>query len=692
MELVKAFTRIYDFITLPVYSLFAHDHSPKPGPIQAVRGQDNDTWTRLESDNLPEIYEDYESIAHLVLDSNNKYPDQNVYGFRKLLRKQKTTGNKPPLKLLAPEYTWIKHRELRTRIDRLVGGLIRIGVQPKHRVAIFMETRLEWILLAEALFRMNTTIATLYATLGEEGIIHAINEIECTHIITSNDLLPKLKHLKQKIPLMQKVIVVRDVIDDKPEEIAVNKIDGCNLILMEELECPSSDFDISSIRMPMSQDIAVIMYTSGSTGIPKGVQLTHQNLINTMRSSLESARSVDFSKKKRYLAYLPLAHIFEFLMSQAYMPLGVEVGLGSPYTLITNCPSLLPGCEPDVKVFKPNIMAVVPLVLDRVRKAVDSQLMKKGAFATNLFHFALDYKKGWNESGYRTPLVDKLVVKKVRDQFGGCLEVVICGGAHLSPETQTFAMQTLGAHLMIGYGATETAGVGAITMLGDRVTGTVGPPQPLTHIKLVDWQEGGYLVSDEPHPRGEIWVKSKSISPGYFKRDDETAESFERDPDGCNWFKTGDIGLFLPNGTLRIIDRRKYLVKIPNGEYISPGKIEAELKGCPVVDNICLFADPYKNYTVVLVIPNIAELQSLTGLDEPLEVLCSRKEVTDLVLNQIQRWGEKAQLEKYEIPRRAHLVSETWTPDSGLVTAALKIRRQQVRQVYGKELCRMFSE
>ena len=336
-------------------------------------------------------------------------------------------------------------------------------------------------------------------------------------------------------------------------------------------------------------------------------------------------------------------------------------------------------------------MAAVPLMLDRVRKTVEAKFLKRGAFARNLFEYALEYKMNWNKSGFKTPAIDQLILKKIRKQFGGKLKIICAGGAQLAPETQTFTQNTLGVSVIVVYGSTETSGAGTLMNYGDREVGTVGPPLYGSSIKLVDWEDGGYLTSDQPNPRGEIWIKSRGVSSGYFERDEQTLESFERDPsDGLYWFKTGDIGEFQENGCLRIIDRKKFLVKLATGEYVSPGRVEAELKCCPVVDNMCLFADAARSKTVAVVIPNLSALHSMTGTTAPLESLCADARVTEAVLQEMASWGARSGLHKFEVPSRIHLVSDSWTPDSGLVTAALKIRRQQVRDFYKDIIDRLF--
>ena len=244
------------------------------------------------------------------------------------------------------------------------------------------------------------------------------------------------------------------------------------------------------------------------------------------------------------------------------------------------------------------------------------------------------------------------------------MEHFVCGGAPISQETLDFAKTFLGVTCYNGYGATETCAIASVTQKAETTRATCGCPQPGVQIKLTDWEEGGYRVTDKPNPRGEIIIKSKANSSGYFKRDDLTKESFVQDPDGSYWFITGDIGEILPNGAIRIVDRKKDLVKLQMGEYISLGKVEAELKCCPFVENICVLANGNYNYTIAIIAPNPVALKAFAKVaklkDCSLEELCSNADVMNAVIKEIAVFGKSAGLSKFEIPSKIKLASQTW--------------------------------
>lgn len=214
-------------------------------------------------------------------------------------------------------------------------------------------------------------------------------------------------------------------------------------------------------------------------------------------------------------------------------------------------------------------------------------------------------------------------------------------------------------------------------------------------VKLINWEEGNYRVTNKPNPQGEIIIGGDNVAIGYYKHPDLTAESFFEE-DGKRWFKTGDIGEFLPDGNLKVIDRKKDLVKLQHGEYISLGKVEAILKTCPFVDNICVFADSFRLSCVALISPNekaLVDLAALIGIKTTdYEKICADTRLVKHIYDELVVCAQQSGLIKFEIPSAISLCTEPWTPDSDLVTAAFKIRRKQIYAHYQSEIEMMYKK
>ncbi|XP_023228160.1 long-chain-fatty-acid--CoA ligase 3-like [Centruroides sculpturatus] len=237
----------------------------------------------------------------------------------------------------------------------------------------------------------------------------------------------------------------------------------------------------------------------------------------------------------------------------------------------------------------------------------------------------------------------------------------------------------------------------------DDLPGRVGTPLSSCYIKLVNWEEGNYHVTDKPNPRGEIVVGGDCVSAGYYKNEAMTKEYY-REEDGIRWFYTGDIGEVFPDGAIKIIGinflkiihyRKKDLLKLQFGEYISLGKVETELKTCPLVDNICVYGNSFQTYLVALVVPNKRQLRTLAkelGKEQlNFNELCQDYAITSAVEKAVKEYGIKCRLQKVEIPTKIKLCKEEWHPDTGLVTAAFKLRRNIIQQFYQRYIDEMYG-
>ncbi|CAG2118634.1 unnamed protein product, partial [Medioppia subpectinata] len=372
---------------------------------------------------------------------------------------------------------------------------------------------------------------------------------------------------------------------------------------------------------------------------------------------------------------------------------GLSVGFASIQTLTDKSTGLKKGIKGDLTTLRPTIMTAVPLILDRIQNAIESTI-NKSRFARIFFAIFFSQKKFWSYYGLDTPLINLIFCRKFKAALGGRVKIIACGGAPLSPETHQFIRNCFDLKLLQGYGLTETSASATIMSLDDTSVGFVGQPLDGIQIKLIDWEEGNYKVTDKPNPRGEIVIGGHNVTNGYYKNETLTKESYKEE-NGVKWFLTGDIGEMFPNGSLKIIDRKKDIIKLSTGEYISLAKIEAELKKCPFIANVCVYGDSSKEYVIAFIIPNASHLKSLadklskSGLS--FKELCNDSEITAGVLQSIRQIAKHSKLHKVEIPNKIKLCSEEWLPENNLVTSALKLRRKNIQDFYQKDIHLMYG-
>ncbi|XP_078064966.1 long-chain-fatty-acid--CoA ligase 3a isoform X1 [Mustelus asterias] len=593
-------------------------------------------------------------------------------------------------KLILGNYKWLTYNEVYRRVAHFGSGLAMLGQRPKANIAIFCETRAEWMIAAQSCFMYNFPLVTLYATLGGQAIAHGLNETEVTHIITSKKLLQtKLKEILLNVPKLQHIIIVDDkptAWSEYPRGIMVH-----NMAAVEALGAKPENLNRVRTK-PTSLDIAVIMYTSGSTGLPKGVMISHSNLIAGIAGMC--SRVPDLGPKDTYIGYLPLAHVLELSAETLCMACGCCIGYSSPQTLADQSAKIKKGSKGDTTVLKPTLLAAVPEIMDRIYKNIVTKIEDMSSIQRTLFVVAYNYKMEQISIGCSTPFCDWLIFRKIRSLLGGKTRLILCGGAPLSPSTQTFMNICFCCPVGQGYGLTETCGAGTISDVFDYTTGRVGAPLPCCEITLKNWEEGGYTVYDKPHARGEILIGGPNVTLGYFKNKSKTLEDYFVDKNGQAWFCTGDIGEFQDDGCLKVIDRKKDLVKLQAGEYVALGKVESALKNSPLIDNICAYANSDQSYVICFVVPNQKQLLALAqqkGIIGTWNDICNRPEMEKEVLREITDAAAIARLEKFEIPLKVRLSPEPWTPETGLVTDAFKLKRKELKTHYLADIERMYG-
>lgn len=656
-----------------------------------VKGLPNGEPYPLES-RLQPVFETHDvyTLPAALAYAAEQYGSRPCMATRKLIQRERKENNGKILeKLQLGDYTWKTYSEVQDMATATGVGLRSMGLQHGERVVIFAETRVEWFVAAMGCLQQRLTVATLYTTLSDSGIVHGINETQVTTLFTSFELLPRILRILPECPNVKNVIIMEDQLEGIGD---ISKFpSGVNCIPFKQLIQPP-ETPIATSTSPEAEDIAILMYTSGSTGTPKGVELTHTNIL---ASVIGYSCQMSVGTDDRYLAFLPLAHIMELATEVSIISLGAQIFYSSPLTLTTASPKIAKGTEGDAKVAKPTVMNAVPLILDRIIKGVMGKVEKAGVIAYNLFRLSVYFKFWLDYIPLSDMFLNTIMFNKVKAELGGELKALVVGGAPLCPETHHKIRAIFGVTLQVGYGSTETASTVTGMNEDDFITGQCGGPNHGVLMRLIDWEEGNYRLSDKPYPRGEIVVAGPSIAKGYFNLPDITQDAFVTMYEK-RCFLTGDIGEIDDKGCLKIIDRKNDLVKLKHGEYVSLGNAESKLKTAPFVENICVFADSTKGATVAVVVPAPGRLDKVAekvGINNAVDnnALCEDERVKAQVLKEINAHGKKTGLSRWEIPAAISLTLEPWTPDSGLVTAALKLRRKQLKDFYESLILDMYA-
>lgn len=412
-------------------------------------------------------------------------------------------------------------------------------------------------------------IATAYDTLGEEGLKHSLVQTKAKAIFCDPHLLKTLVNPLKEAKDIKFVIYNSD---GEVKEEHINKLkstyDYLTILSFEELRQLGENNPVDPVP-PAADDLCCIMYTSGSTGAPKGVLIKHSAVIASI-AGVTTIIGQYIGPGDKMLTYLPQAHILEFVFENACLYWGGTMGYGSPKTLSDTS---VRHCKGDIREFKPTILVGVPAVWESVKKGIIAKVNQSSVVVKNLFWTALAAKSFLMSTGLPgTAILDSIVFKKIKDATGGQLRVCMNGGGPIARDTQRFISLAI-TPMISGYGLTETTAMGALNDPMHWTDTALGDIPSSVEVKLVDFSDAGYFASSNP-PQGEVCIRGPPVFQGYFENEEETKEALTKD----GWFKTGDIGEFNKDGHLRIIDRKKNLVKTLNGEYIA---LEKVCHSCP---------------------------------------------------------------------------------------------------------------
>ena len=547
-------------------------------------------------------------------------------------------------------------------------------------------------------------IATAYDTLGEEGLKHSLVQTRAKAIYCDLKLLPTL------VNPLKEAKEIKHVIYNSGGEVNQEHIDRLKstfayltVISFEELRQLGEKNPVDPVP-PSPEDLCCIMYTSGSTGVPKGVPIKHKAVLAAI-AGVTTIIGQYIGPGDKLLTYLPLAHILEFVFENACLYWGGTMGYGNPKTLAE---ASMRNCKGDIREFKPTILVGVPAVWESVKKGILAKVNQGSVVLRSVFWGALATKSFLLSTGLPgSAVLDALVFKKIRDATGGELRVCMNGAGPIAQDTAHFISMAI-TPMLGGYGLTETSCMGALMDPMHWTIDAVGDIPSSIEIKLVDFPDAGYITEKAP-PQGEVWIRGDPVMDGYFENEKETSEAMTND----GWFKTGDIGEFDKNGQLRIIDRKKNLVKTLNGEYIALEKLEATYRSNPTVGNICVYADSNKSKPIAIIVPaepaliKVAQKNGIEG--HGIEDLSHNKKLNAIVLKDLQETGKTLGLQGIEIIEGLVMADEEWNPANvsalmsvsvgkmlidilqNMTTAAQKINRKailakfqkQVKEAYG---------
>ncbi len=581
-----------------------------------------------------------------------------------ILDNLKKTSTKEDILCAKVNKKWVKYStaDFVTNANYVSSALLHLGLQSGENLAIMASNMPEWNFVDYGSQQVAMPSAPIFPTISSEDLKYILNHCEAKIIfISEKSTYAKLVAMEDQLPHLKYVFSFTAIEGVKPfsEFLELGK-QNLNQAKVEEIKAKVKE-----------DDLLTLLYTSGTTGQPKGVMITHKNLVSNVMICKNIAPFVD---RWRALSFLPLNHVYERFLNTLYLYHNVSIYYAENFeTIGDNCREL-----------HPEIFVAVPRVLERVLEKIIAAGEKLGGFKKTIFEWSLRLAERYELDGangawyeFQRKICDIMVYSKWRAAVGGKLEVIVSGGAALNPRIERiFACADI--KLLQGYGLTETCVVVAVNRLGkgNMMFGTVG--------KVVENSEVKIAEED-----GEILMKGPSLMKGYYKNPEATAEAI----DAQGWFHTGDIGKFIDGKFLKITDRKKEIFKSSAGKYISPVAIENKLKESKFIEH-CMVIGEGQKYASALIIPSILNFKehfNKNNIEWPgTHNAHEHDEIKKIINAHIKAVNET--LAPYEQLKRCQFISGVWTVESGEITPKLSLKRKVIAEKNKDVIIKIFGE
>ncbi len=538
-------------------------------------------------------------------------------------------------------------------------ALFDMGLQKGDKLSIISPNRPEWVMTNMGIMEAGCINVPIYPTISQNDLVYILNDAEVKYVfVPGKELYDKVYQVKDKIPGLIDIITFDAIEGATDWSSFLEKGKGCKKKdRLEEIKAGIG-----------THDCATILYTSGTTGNPKGVMLSHHNLLSNAIASSEAAT---FGTDWKVLSFLPLNHVFERMLTVMYLYKGLSIYYAESMDKIAD----------NLKEVQPHCFATVPRLLEKVYERIVAKGHELTGIKKQLFFWALNLGLRYEQNGangwwyeLQLKIANKLIFSKWREALGSKVEVIVSGGAALQPRlARVFTAARI--PVLEGYGLTETSPVVAVNSFQPNSVrfGTVGPVIKGVQVKF---------AAD-----GEIMVKGPNVMMGYYKKPQETAEVME---DG--WFKTGDIGELIEGRFLKITDRKKEIFKTSGGKFITPQLIENMLKESPYIEQAMVIGEGHK-FAAALIIPSFAALKGW----------CERNNITyttneemiskDFIVKKMQKQVDvtNKDLAQYETIKEFALLPYEWSIDGGELTPKLSLRRKEILRINEALIQKIYS-